>query len=143
MIALDTNVLIYAHRRATPEHRAARRAIEAAAQSPRGWGIPLATVAEFWSIVTHPAAERGPTSPRDATSFLTALGETAGMRLWAPGAGFAPRLMQMAIDLGVSGVRIFDLQIGLTALDNGAVELWSHDAAFVRIPGLSVTDPLR
>ena len=51
-------------------------------------------------------------------------------------------MMQLAAELRVSGVRIFDLQIGLTALDNGAVELWSHDEAFVRIPGLPLTDPL-
>jgi hypothetical protein len=143
VIALDTNLLIYAHRRGTAQHRAAKRAIETAAQDPRGWGIAAASVSEFWSIVTHPAAEGGPTSPGRAKAFLTALADTGGMRLWTPGAGFSLRLMQTAADLSVSGVRIFDLQIGLTALDNGAVELWSHDAGFVRIPGLQLRDPLR
>ena len=38
--------------------------------------------------------------------------------------------------------RVFDLQIGLTAFDNGAHEIWTHDGAFVRIPGLRVRDPL-
>ena len=142
MIGIDTNLLIYAHRRATPQHRAAKRAIETAAQDPRGWGIAAATVSEFWSIVTHPDAAGGPTSPGQAKAFLAALADTGGMRLWTPGVGFGLRLMQMATDLSVSGVRIFDLQIGLTVLDSGAVELWSHDAGFVHIPGLRFRDPL-
>jgi hypothetical protein len=39
MIAIDTNLLIYAHRGGVPEHREARAAIEQAANSGRGWGI--------------------------------------------------------------------------------------------------------
>jgi len=37
---------------------------------------------------------------------------------------------------------IFDLQIGLTALDNGADQIWSHDAGFLAPPGLRIHDPL-
>lgn len=142
MIAIDTNLLIYAHRSGTREHRPAQRAIETAASDPRGWGISLASVSEFWSIVTHPAANGQPATPRLAMSFLTSLVETGGMQIWSPGVDFAARLMQLAADLEISGVRIFDLQIGLTAFENGAAELWSHDAAFVRIPGLAIVDPL-
>lgn len=142
MIAVDTNLLIYAHRAGLREHRAAQRAIEAAANDRRGWGISLPSVSEFWSIVTHPAAQGGPSRPSRAMAFLTSLVETGGMRIWLPGPGFAARLMQLASDLHVAGVRVLDLQIGLTAFDNGAAEIWSHDAAFVRIPGLAVIDPL-
>jgi len=55
-----------------------------------------------------------------------------------PGPGFAARLGQVAADLGVAGARIFDLQIGLRALDGGAIELWTHDRIFVKIPGLVI-----
>jgi hypothetical protein len=50
--------------------------------------------------------------------------------------------LQIAEQLGVRGARIFDLQIGLTALDAGATEIWTHDAGFVGLPGLKVRDPL-
>ena len=39
-------------------------------------------------------------------------------------------------------MRIFDLQIGLCALDGGATGLWPHDRGFVKIPGLVSHDPL-
>jgi predicted nucleic acid-binding protein len=48
----------------------------------------------------------------------------------------------MATDLEVRGPRIFDLQIALTAFDNGATEIWTHDRGFVAFPGLAVHDPL-
>ncbi|MFT4569454.1 MAG: toxin-antitoxin system PIN domain toxin [Hyphomicrobiaceae bacterium] len=142
MIAIDTNILIYAHRSGTDEHRAARRVIERAAGSGEEWGISLASVGEFWSIVTHPKAMGRPSTPTEASDFLTALAETAAMQTWVPGPGFGPRLLACACDLELSGVRIFDLQIALTAFDNGATQMWTHDVNFIRLPGLRVIDPL-
>lgn len=142
MIAIDTNLLIYAHRSATPEHRAARRAIEAACNTPGGCAITLPSVAEFLSIVTHPAAAGRPSPPTVAADFLAALQE-GGVAMLQPGISFAVRLVRAAADLGVKGPRIFDLQIGLCAIDGGATELWTHDRDFVRIPGLVIRDPLR
>jgi predicted nucleic acid-binding protein len=141
MIAIDTNLLVYAHRSGMPEHLAACSAIEAASESAGGCGIPLPSVAEFFSIVTHPASSGGPSPPQVAADFLAALRE-GGIEVLGPGASFAARLARTAADLSVSGGRIFDLQIGLCALDGGATELWSHDRNFVRIPGLVIRDPL-
>src|SRR5262249_10311465 len=137
MIAIDTNLLVYAHRSATPEHRAARRAIERAAAHQRSWGIAAASVSEFWAVVTHSTARGRPSGPAEASRFLRALIESGGMAIWRPGEAFGERFVQLAEDLDVPGARIYDLQIGLTALDNGAFELWTHDQDFVRIPGLS------
>ncbi|MFM9058499.1 MAG: type II toxin-antitoxin system VapC family toxin [Planctomycetaceae bacterium] len=140
MIAIDTNLLIYAHRSGTTEHAAARRAIEKACNAAGGCGIPLPGVAEFFSIVTHPTASGRPSSPRAAADFLAALAE-AGIVPLAPGPSFAPRLLETAADLDVTGARIFDLQIGLCALDAGATQLWTHDRKFVKLPGLAIKHP--
>ena len=141
MIAIDTNLLIYAHRSGTEEHLAARAAIEAACSTRGGFGITLPSVSEFFSIVTHPAASGRASSPDEAAAFLRAL-EQGGMTVLCPGPAFAARLLQTAVDLGVSGHRVFDLQIGLCALDGGATELWTHDRRFVKLPGLIIRDPL-
>jgi predicted nucleic acid-binding protein len=141
MIAIDTNLLIYAHRSGVPEHRPARRAIERAARDRRGWGIAQPSIAEFWSVVTHPSARGGASTAEQASEFLRALWR-AHCRVWRPGDGFADRLLQVAGQLRVQGARIFDLQIGLTAFDGGAVEIWTHDSRFVAFPGLRVHDPL-
>lgn len=141
MIAIDTNLLIYAHRSATPEHLAARAAIESALNAPGGCGVTLPSVAEFFSIVTHPNTIGRPSTPKAAADFLESL-RAAGVEDLVAGAAFSARLVRLAADLGVTGVRIFDLQIGLCALDSGATSVWTHDRGFVKIPGLAIHDPL-
>jgi len=141
MIAIDTNLLIYAQRSGTAEHRAARRAIEKAIGSPGGCGIAQPSIAEFFSIVTHPAAGSQPSTPCEARDFLAAL-EDAGVLLLGPGPSFAIRLLQIAADLAVTGPRIFDLQIALCALDGGAGRVLTNDRRFVKLPGLAIEHPL-
>jgi hypothetical protein len=112
---LDTNLLVYAHRAALPQHRAARRAIERAAGAETGWGISQPSLVEFWSIVTHPASAGRPSSGAAASAFLASLVRDGGAQIWMPGPGFGDRLLHLAVALNVRGPRIFDLQIGLTS----------------------------
>lgn len=142
MIAVDTNLLVYAHRSGLPEHRAARRAIEGAAGAGAGWGISQPSLAEFWAVVTHPAASGRPSTGAEASAFLRSLIRDSGAQVWFPGPAFAERLLQLAADRRVRGARVFDLQIALMALDNGAREMWTHDRGFVTLPGLRIHDPL-
>jgi toxin-antitoxin system PIN domain toxin len=142
MIGIDSNLLIYVHRAGLPEHRAARRALESAAADSRGWGIALPSIAEFWSVATHPAAGALASTPPQAQAFLQALISEAGCQVWAPSQGSWGRLTHLAQELRIRGARIFDLQIALTAFENGATEIWTHDRNFVSFPGLRVRDPL-
>ena len=143
MIGMDTNLLVYAHRAGCPEHEAARRAIEDAANDSGGWGIPSSCIFEFWSVVTHPSSSGGGSSPAVARGFIEALIETAGAAILPPPPALVPRCLQIADQLGVRGPRISDLQIGLTALDAGVTEIWTHDAGFIAFPGLKIRDPLK
>jgi toxin-antitoxin system PIN domain toxin len=140
MIAIDTNLLVYAHRSRAPEHPAARGALERAAAEPRGWGMAQASAVEFLAVVTHPADSR-PSTVAEARRFLQALAN-AGCETWRAGPTVVVDLVARADELGIRGPRFFDLQIALTALEHGASELWTHDAHFVRVPGLRVRDPL-
>ena len=141
MIAIDTNLLVYAHRSRTPEHAKARKAIGGAASDDQGWGMAAASLTEFWAVATHPASAGRPSTPKQAAAFIAALVK-AGAQIWLPGPGFGDRLLQVASDLEVVGPRVFDLQIALTAFEGGATTLWTHDARFIKIPGLRVHDPL-
>jgi hypothetical protein len=142
MIAIDTNLLVFAHRMQVPEHRAARKAIEKASMDSDGWGFTLTNLLEFWSIVTHPAAPPRPSTPAEASAFVQALIRDADAQIWLPGEGFDQRLIQLGSELRVSGPRIFDLTIALTALEAGAGEIWTHDFRFLSLPGLRTVFPL-
>lgn len=141
MIAIDTNLLVYAHRSSLPEHRRARRAIEKASGNRQGWGIPAFCAAEFWAVVTHPANASGSSQEEEARAYLAELC-AAGARVLHPHDGFVERLTQLACDLKIRGARIFDLQIALVAFEAGASEIWTHDRHFVGLSGLPVKDPL-
>ena len=142
MIALDTNLLIYAHRQGAPEHDAARGAILEALNDSRGWGICLPSVAEFWSVVTHPKIPGGPSSNAVVTHFFHSLLTEGNGSIWTPGPGFGERLMRWASSLKIRGRRIFDLQIAIIALEHGVQEIWTHDAGFVSVPKVTVRHPL-
>lgn len=140
MIALDTNLLVYAHRAAAPEHVASREAIERAAQEATAWGFADTVVAEFWSVVTHPVIPGRPSTPDEALAFIEALRQ-AGAHLWMPKAGAQDRLMQSAVQMNVRGARIFDLRIALTVFEQGCTQIWTRDEHFVSVPGLLLVRP--
>ncbi len=142
MIAIDTNLLVYAHRSQVPEHRAARKAIEQASMHPEGWGFTLTNLLEFWSIVTHPSAPPRPSAPAEASAFLQSMVRDADAQIWLPREGFNQRLVRLGSKLRVSGPRIFDLTIALTAFEGGAREIWTHDLGFLSMPGMRVVFPL-
>ena len=54
MIAIDTNLLVYAHREDSPWHDAALAKITALAEAKSPWAIPWPCIHEFLAIVTHP-----------------------------------------------------------------------------------------
>ena len=141
VIALDTNILVYAHRQGAPEYSKAWIAIERASQDQRGWGVPLQVITEFWAISTNPSRPDA-SRPSEAADFINSLINETEMKVWFPLEGFSERLIELATQMGRRGVAIYDLQIALIAIDAGASELWTHDRNFVRLPELRVHDPL-
>ena len=61
MIAVDTNILIYAHREDSPFHTVAYRRVNELAEGVSLWAIPWPCIHEFLAIVTHPRAYVPPT----------------------------------------------------------------------------------
>src|SRR5438128_2166939 len=53
VIALETNILVYAHREDSPFHEAAFRRVAELAEGPAIWAIPWPCLHEFLAIVTH------------------------------------------------------------------------------------------
>ena len=66
MIAVDTNVLVAAHRRDADRHTRAAAAVRQLAEDPSPWAIPWSCVHEFLGVVTHPRIFRTPTGAADA-----------------------------------------------------------------------------
>ena len=73
MIALDANILVYAHREDSPWHEAATRCVTALAEGRGDWAIPWPCLHEFLAIVTHPRIYRPQTPPELALDQVAAL----------------------------------------------------------------------
>ena len=54
MIAVDTNLLVYAHRRESRHHDAAASILRQLAEGNDAWSIPWPCCYEFHSVVTNP-----------------------------------------------------------------------------------------
>ena len=140
VIAIDTNLLIFAHRASAGLHPGALRALRRAVRDREGWGFPLPVVSEFWRVVTNPQLPGGASTFSDAEAFLNSMYE-AGASCWLPVAGVERRLADMAKQMKISGPRIFDLQIALIAREAGARQIWTHDRKFATVQGVKLLDP--
>jgi predicted nucleic acid-binding protein len=65
MIAIDTQLLVFAHRRDSPWHRPARDRIAELANTGARWAIPLHCLVEFHCAVTR-ALYRPPSTVDEA-----------------------------------------------------------------------------
>jgi uncharacterized protein len=66
MIAVDTNLLVYAHREDSPWHEAAYKIIEQLSESRAPWAIPWPCLHEFLAIITastHLQSAHAPSPP--------------------------------------------------------------------------------
>jgi uncharacterized protein len=89
VLAVDTNVLVYAHRREAREHEAAKRLVRQLAEGLDAFAIPWPCVYEFFSVVTNPRIwkERA-TTPGAAWAQLSAWIESPNLRLLGETDGF-------------------------------------------------------
>ena len=70
MIAVDTNILVYAHRTDSPFHPPAARRLTELAQANAAWAIPWPCLHEFLGIVTNRRIYRPPTTLDVAMEYV-------------------------------------------------------------------------
>jgi len=143
MTAVDTNILVYAHRADSPWHQAADRVIEALAESRSSWAIPWPCLYEFFAIVTHPKIYQPPTPALDALIQIDCWLESPTLVLLGEGEGFFDTLRPLLDQSGVQGGAVHDARIAALCLRHGIRILLSADRDFSRFPELHTENPLR
>lgn len=142
MIAVDTNILVYAHRRDAPWHAAAAGLVLGLAEGRAPWSIPWPCVHEFLAIVTHPRIFKTPSPLRAALEQVDAWLESPSIVLVAEPEDYWPEL-RTALESGrVSGALVHDARVAALCASHGVDELWSADRDFGRFPRLTVRNPL-
>jgi uncharacterized protein len=142
VIAVDTNILIHAHREDAAAHVPARDALLALAGGAESWAIPWPCVHEFLAIVTHPRVFDPPTPLDTARDTVGGWIESPQLVLLAETAGYWDQLSALLGAGRVVGPRVHDARIAALCLAHGVRELWSADRDFGRFPALRVRNPM-
>lgn len=142
MLAVDTNVLVYAHRRETPEHVAAKTLLADLAMGTEPWSIPWPCVYEFFSVVTNTRIWKdAASSPAQAWLQLDAWMDAPSVRLLSESDGHAEVLAALVKRPRVRGPVIHDARIAALCIAHGVDELISRDRDFSLFPELRVRNP--
>jgi hypothetical protein len=142
MIAVDTNILVYAHRRDSQLHKPAASCIIALAEAATPWAIPWPCIHEFLAIVTHPRIFRPPTPLNRALADLENWLSSPSVRLIGEPPGYWPLLQETLTRGAVAGPLVHDARLAAICEGHGVATLFSADRDFSRFPGLAVRNPL-
>jgi toxin-antitoxin system PIN domain toxin len=132
VIAVDTNILVYAHREDLPQHTRALRRLMQLAEGQALWAVPVFCLGEFVRIVTHPRLFDPPSSLEEATAALDGLLESPSLAVLSPGERYWPLFSQALREGRAAGNLAFDAQIVAVCREHGVQTLLTEDRDFHR-----------
>ena len=143
MIAVDTNILVYAYRPDYgTQHEPARSALQGLLDGPRAWGIPWPCVHEFLANVTNSRIYKQPAAPSAALKAVSVWMQTDNFSVLGETSTHFETLRDLIESASVLGPQIHDARIAAICLDHGVAELWTADRDFQKFPSLHVRNPL-
>jgi toxin-antitoxin system PIN domain toxin len=142
LIAIDTNILVYAHREDSQWHKEALARVTELAEGAAGWAIPWPCLHEFLAIVTHPRIYRPATPIHLALDQVEAWLELPRLVLLSEAADHWSFLRNLSIEAKIAGLQIHDTRIAALCIAHGVTELWTADRDFSRYSALRPRNPL-
>lgn len=142
MIAVDTNILVYAHRADAEWHEAAERAVAGLAEGAPEWAIPWPCLHEFLAIVTHPRIFKTPTPPKLAFGQVDAWLESPSLVVLSENEDYLDALRDTTLAARVSGPRVHDARVVALCVSHGIRELWTADRDFSLFAAVKTRNPL-
>jgi predicted nucleic acid-binding protein len=142
MIALDTNLLVYAYLEESPFHSIITEELRPIIEGSAPWALPWPCVHEFIGVVTNPRICK-PASPLSSVlGFMDSLMTAPHLHLLSESPGYFEKLRDLALAAKLSGPRIHDARIAALCLHHGVRELWTADRDFSMYPQLKTRNPL-
>ncbi len=142
MIAVDTNILVYAHREDSPWHISATHHLTLLAEDRPPWAIPWPCLHEFLALVTHPRIFTSPTPLEIAFDQVAAWLESPSLLLLGESNGYWPKFRQLVEAGKIQGPVVHDARIAALCVHHQVRELWTADRDFGRFPSLTIRNPL-
>jgi uncharacterized protein len=142
VIAVDSNLLVYAHRRDSPFHAKALECLAGLANGRAAWAIPWPCVHEFHGVATNPRVYSPASTVDEAIGQIEAWLESPSLSLLHETPAHWEELRALLRVAKVVGGMVHDARIAALCLQHGVRELWTVDRDFGRFPGLTTRNPL-
>ena len=142
MIAVDSNILVYAHRRDSAWHKPAKDCLVRLAEAKAPWLIPWPCIHEFLAIVTHPRIYNPPSNLSAAVQQVDNWLASPSLVLGGESPQHWQTLRNLTLQARVSGPLFHDARVAAICLDHDVELLWSADRDFSRFARLKVENPL-
>ena len=140
MIAVDTNILVYAETPSSPFHSTARGLVVRLTRQSEPWAIPWPCIYEFLRVVTHPRASRTPLPLDTALDDVKEILRTPSLRLLSETSRHAEIIDRLLRESRVASNLVFDARIAALCIEHGIDEILTADRDFRRFP-LKATNP--
>ena len=142
MIAVDTNILVYAHRVDSEWHEPAAEKIAGLAESSLEWAIPWPCLHEFLAIVTHPRIFKTPTPLKLAAGQVEAWLESPALVVLSENEPYFDVWREIMLGARVIGARVHDARVAALCVSHGIREIWTADRDFSAFKMLKPHNPL-
>jgi toxin-antitoxin system PIN domain toxin len=145
VIAVDTNILVYAANAASPFHRPCLSWIERQRVSSEPWYATWPILYEFLRVVTHPRTLQRPWTIRAAWGFLAdgLLGAPTFSVLQATERHALVASETLAENADLRGNILHDAHTAILMREHGVKRICTRDTDFHRFKFLSVIDPVQ
>jgi hypothetical protein len=142
MILMDVNVLVYAHREDSKDHREYRDWLESVLNSSTVYGFSELVLSGFIRVVSHPEVFESPSSLDVAIAFAQQIRSTGNAVCLAPGRSHWDLFLKCAQSISAQGNDIPDAYHAALALEWDC-DWVTTDKGFRRFKGLRVCHPLK
>ena len=143
MVAADTNILVYAHRREAAEHTAATEVVRSLAEGTDPWAIPWPCLYEFFSVVSNVKIWRDAAStPSQAWAQIEAWLGSPSLRLLGETPEFGRLLARFLDRPRVRSGIVHDARVAALCVAHGVEALLTRDRDFSLFDELRTRNPL-
>lgn len=142
MIALDTNILVYANRPEAAQHEQAHRAVTALLNSQSRVALPWTCIHEALNVLIHPRIYDPPYLADNVITDLETLINHPRVSMLSEAGAHLTILRSLTKNPLVVGPKVHDARIAAICIGHGVSELWTADRDFSLFPALKTRNPL-
>jgi uncharacterized protein len=144
VLAVDTNVLVYAADAHSQFHLPCRQWLKRQRAQTGAWFVSWPIIYEFLRVTTHPRVMRQPWTAPKAWEFVASLLASPSMGVLVPTQRHADVAGELFSELPhLAGNILHDAHTAILMREHGVKQICTRDTDFVRFPFLQIVDPLQ